>query len=75
MSKLTLSVDAQIAQRAKQYAADHGTSVSRLVEQFLDALSRSPRRGKATPVLSKLRGILRKGSRQDYRKHLVKKYR
>jgi hypothetical protein len=75
MSKLTLSVDEQVVRRSKRYAAQKGTSLSRLVEQFLDILSRPPRRPDATPVLGELRGFLRKGGPDDYRQHLVEKYR
>ena len=42
MGKLTLSVDASVVKRAKDYAARRGTSVSRLVESYLDLVSRPP---------------------------------
>lgn len=38
MSKLTLSVDHAVIVRAKRYAAAHHTSVSQLVERYLDLL-------------------------------------
>ena len=41
MPKLTLSVDEKVVRSAKRYAAAQGTSVSRLVERYLDLLSRS----------------------------------
>ena len=37
LSKLTLSVDAQVVARAKRHARRQGTSLSRLVERMLDA--------------------------------------
>ena len=40
MSKLTLSVDQAVVQRAKRYARARRTSVSRLVERFLDLITR-----------------------------------
>lgn len=74
MYKLTLSVDEGIASRAKHYAEKKGTSVSELVERFLDVLSR-PIRNEEFPELHRLRGCL-KGSEPDaYRKHLLRKYR
>ncbi len=75
-SKLTLSVDDQVVRRAKKYAADRGTSVSRLVEQYLDQISRPPPQ-RVTPVLQRLRGCLAGLSldEKDYRKHLERKYR
>ena len=75
MSKLTLSVDDQVVQRAKQYAKERGTSVSELVEGYLDAVSRPLKGVKDPPVLREIRGILRKGDREDYRQHLIEKYR
>lgn len=75
MSKLTLSVDEKVVKRAKRFAEKRGTSVSRLVEQFLDLLDRPSKPEEDTPVLRQLRGILKKGEREDYRRHLVEKYR
>lgn len=42
MPKLTLSVDKKVVRGAKRYAATRGTSVSRLVERYLDLLSKPP---------------------------------
>jgi hypothetical protein len=77
MSKLTLSVDDDVIRRAKRYAAKRATSVSRLVEQYLDLLSgRSPKAGKQDPpVLRMLRGAGRGVKVEDYRRHLLQKYR
>lgn len=79
MQKLTLSVDERVVARAKVYARARGTSVSRLVETYLDLLARSPtqareRRQAAPPVLARLRGSLPRGSVADYRRHLGRKY-
>ena len=75
MSKLTLSVDDQVVQRAKRYAKERGTSVSELVQSYLDAVSRPLKAIEDPPVLREIRGILRKGDRDDYRQHLIEKYR
>jgi hypothetical protein len=80
MSKLTLSVDEAVVERAKRYAARRGTSVSRLVESYLDSLARRPEAaGEATlpPITKRLSGILRGSrlTREDYRRHLARKYR
>lgn len=74
MSKLTLSVDEEVVAGAKRFAAAQGTSVSRLVERYLTLLSR-PEEPPPAPVLQELRGLLKEGSREDYRRHLVRKYR
>jgi hypothetical protein len=38
VSKLTLSVDEQLIQYAKAYAAEHGVSVSKLVSHYFELL-------------------------------------
>ena len=76
MQKLTLSVDERVVARAKRYARARGTSVSRLVEAYLDVVQApSGTARKAAPVLARLRGSLKRGSVDDYRRHLEKKYR
>ncbi len=77
---LTLSVDERVVARAKRYAAARGASVSKLVETYLDLIARPPEgagksRSGTPPVLGRLRGSLRRGSRADYRRHLEHKYR
>ena len=79
MKKLTLSVDARIVARAKTFAQKRGTSVSRLVERYLDAVS-SPSAladQDLPPVTRRLLGALRgrKIDRADYTAHLEQKYR
>ena len=79
MSKLTLSVDPDVVVRAKRYAEKQGTSVSHLVETYLDALARPSvvPDGDLPPSLRRLRGILRgvKFDREEYIDHLERKYR
>ena len=74
MSKLTLSVDSAVIERAKEYAAERGTSVSGLVETFLGLVTTPPKQDYHAPVLAKLRGSLRRGSVADYRKYLERKF-
>ena len=72
--KLTLSVDEGVIRRAKRFSAQHETTVSQLVTDFLASLEDEP--GEATPVVSSLRGVLRSGaSRDDYREHLSEKHK
>jgi len=77
MTKLTLSVDEGVVERAKRYAAGRGTSVSRLVEAYLSLLSGSDRRPseEPPPVLARLRGALKGAQPGDHRRHLERKYR
>lgn len=76
MSKLTLSVDPLVAERAKRYAKQKGVSVSRLVETYLTSVSNSNEvESTEPPILHSLRGSLKKANIDDYRKHLAAKYR
>lgn len=75
MAKLTLSVDAAVVQRAKRYAAVRGTSVSDLVERYLDLLARPPSRQEMPPVLRLLHGAGKGIAATAHRRHLERKYR
>lgn len=75
MGKLTLSIDSRVVRDAKRYAKAHGTSVSRLVERFFGLLGRPSSPPEHPPVLRRLRGILKDGDREQYRRHLIRKYR
>jgi hypothetical protein len=75
MPKLTLSVNEKVVRGAKRYAAARGTSVSRLVERYLDLLSNPPKPDDQTPVLRMLRGSARGLSVDAHRRHLSRKYR
>jgi len=75
MSKLTLSVDDQVIRRAKRYAEKRGTSVSELVERFLDLLGRPPKDVEAPPVLTLLRGAAKGVDAEDHQRHRLQKYR
>jgi hypothetical protein len=79
MSKLTLSVDADVVSGAKRYAREQGTSVSKLVERYLSALARPPKlsTNDLSPVTRRLSGVL-KGvtfDRKEYIDYLERKYR
>ena len=76
MPKLTLSVDEKVVSRAKRYAAKRGTSVSRIVEDYLDLVTVSPGpTAKDPPVLTMLRGAGKGTDARDYGRHLARKYR
>lgn len=76
--KLTLSMDPDAIEQAKAYAADRGTSVSKLVEQFFEALGgeRSSAEVEIAPFVASLRGVAAgEATEDDYRRHLEEKHR
>lgn len=73
-AKLTLTVDPRVIAAAKRYAAESGTSVSQLVEDYLTAITAGPVHAAVPPVLSRLRGCLRDVDVEDHRRHLIEKY-
>ncbi|HEY3170005.1 MAG TPA: DUF6364 family protein [Thermoanaerobaculia bacterium] len=73
--KLTLSVDSAVIRRAKRLAKKRGTSISRMVETYLDLVSRTPETTDEPPVLRRLRGSLKGIGADDYRRYLSEKYR
>lgn len=75
MSKLTLSVDPAVVRRAKKYAAARGTSVSRLVTTYLQAVSQPEPSEAEPPVLRRLRGSFKGVDLEVYEDYLAKKYR
>jgi Family of unknown function (DUF6364) len=64
----------KVVRGAKRYAAARGVSVSRLVERYLDLLSKPPRSDDQTPVIRMLRGAARGVSANAHRRHLSRKY-
>lgn len=73
-TKLTVRIDRAALERAKRYAADHNTSLSKLISDFLGMLD-AERRPTRTPILTKLTGILpAEASVDEHRAYLAKKY-
>lgn len=75
MAKLTLSVDEAVVRRAKRYAAGRGTSVSALVEHYLDLLARPLSHEEMPPVLRLFHGAGKGVDVSAHRRHLERKYR
>jgi hypothetical protein len=72
--KLTLSVDEQVIERARQYSVRHKTSISQLVTTYLSRLD-SPSDQEFSPLVRRLRGILpRDAEIEAYHRYLEDKY-
>jgi hypothetical protein len=74
-TKFTVRVDADAFEAAKQYAVQHGTTVTNLVEEFFRSLNKVSQMSQETPILDELAGSLRTdASIEDYQTYLEEKY-
>jgi predicted metalloendopeptidase len=79
-SKLTLKLNSDIIQEAKNYEKESNTSLSKLIENYLSALvSENKNKKKVNPIVKSLTGIITLEDEKDYKKsytkHLIKKYK
>lgn len=73
-NKLTLSIDAVTVDKAKRYVAAHGTSLSRLLTQYLASLP-DENQQPLPPRVRRLSGVLPpQTSVDEYKAHLQGKY-
>jgi hypothetical protein len=78
-SKLTLKLDSNVIERAKQYAKDHKLSLSKLIEDYLQAitLERDSEDIQISPLVKSLTGVIKLGDddhREKYTDYLSTKY-
>ena len=68
--KLTLKLDDAVIDKAKEYAAKHNSSISKLVEEYFRSLtsSESDKMSPITPSVKKLSGILQDVGEIDLKK-------
>ncbi len=71
-----LLLDPDAVARGERYSRRHGTSLSRLVGDFLRSLPLGADESTLTPAVRRLWGIARGGDadREAYRQHLARKY-
>jgi hypothetical protein len=75
MAKLTLSVDDKVIAAAKRYASAHDTSVSKMVENYLRLYTKKYEIEELGPVTASLLGIAKGADPEDYKRHLIEKYK
>jgi hypothetical protein len=78
-TKLTIKLDNDVITRAKRYAQYRKTSLSRLIESYLDSITKSESDDiEITPLVKSLSGVIKLEVDHDYRKdrtdYLIKKY-
>jgi hypothetical protein len=68
MTKLTLSVDEAVVEKAKRLAQANDTSVSAMFSEFVQSMSTGAARGmKIGPLTRKLTGIMKVPAGKDYK--------
>ena len=75
-TKLTLRIDDDLVQQAKDYAKLNNKSVSQIVADYFRALTASKERLDNAPITQSLIGVLdvQKVDEKDHKKHLKKKF-
>jgi len=78
-TKLTLRLKKRVIDQAKKYANDHETSLSKLIENYLSAITNaSVSIEKISPLVKSLSGVIQLSDTEDpkktYREHLTEKY-
>ncbi|MFN3942725.1 MAG: DUF6364 family protein [Flavobacterium sp.] len=76
-TKLTLNLDKEIIEEAKTYAKNHRVSLSKLIENYLNSLTRKSKKNTSVSLLvESLTGIIPNDydEREDYRNYIDKKY-
>ena len=78
-AKLTIKLDDDVITRAKQYAKNRKTSISKMVESYLDSVTKpDSKKIRITPLVKSLSGVINLPVDYDYKKdytdYLTKKY-
>jgi len=77
-SKLTLKLNISVIEQAKKYAKDNNISLSRMIENYLQAITeRENKNIKISPLVESLTGVIQideKDYRKDYTDFLSQKY-
>lgn len=79
-TKLTLKLNSEVIQEAKEYAKESNTSLSKLIENYLSALvSKKATPRKVHPIVESLTGVITLDDKEDirksYTKYLIEKYK
>ena len=78
-TKLTLRLKKKVIDQAKKYANDHETSLSKLIENYLEAVTNTPdEEDHISPLVKSLSGVIQLANNSDlkdkYHKHITEKY-
>lgn len=76
-TKLTLNLNKEVIEDAKNYAKSQRVSLSKLIENYLNSVTQKTRKqASVSPLVESLTGIIPStiDERKDYRDYLEKKY-
>lgn len=78
-TKLTLNIDKDVIESSKDYAKSRKVSLSQLVENYLNSLTKKEAKDiKASPLVESLTGVIpseeKTDSKKDYYDYLDQKY-
>lgn len=79
-TKLTVKLNKRVIDDAKTYARNHRTSLSRMIESYLDAMTKKEiKEFEITPLVESLSGVVTLPNdyeyKDDYSKFLNEKYK
>lgn len=81
-TKLTLRLNENVIQRAKIYAQSHKISLSKIIESYLDSITKQKdekQKTPITPLVESLSGVIDLPAgfdyKQEYRNYLEEKYK
>jgi hypothetical protein len=75
-TKLTLTIEQEIIERAKSYAKEKNRSLSDIIENYLKILTKEDRKqknNKLNPVVESLKGYFKMPKNMDYKEELGKR--
>ncbi|MFA9187648.1 DUF6364 family protein [Flavobacterium sp. FBOR7N2.3] len=73
-TKLTLTIEQSVIEKAKKYAKEKERSLSDLIENYLKALTKDEAQSdiELTPIVKSLKGSFNTPENNDYKKDLAK---
>ena len=79
-TKLTIRLDEDVIKRAKTYSKSHRISLSRMIESYLDSVTkRKSGNGEITPLVESLSGVIELPEnfeyKEEYSDYLLEKYK
>lgn len=79
-TKLTLRLNDSVIERAKIYAKNHKVSLSKMIESYLDSITKEKEKEETiTPLVESLSGVIELPVDYDYKKehgdYIINKYK